>query len=157
VIFLIYLPLLAIVAYFLMIRPAQANKRRQAEMKNNLEVGVEVRTVGGLMGKLVEVTEEYVVIETTPDVKLKFIRNAIAAITLADDVFPDEPGHPNLADAESTDGVTDGSDSVDGETKAAADDKVEAADGADAAEHEDDDTTQADEADKAELAEAKKR
>lgn len=51
-------------------------------MREGLVVGAEARTIGGLVGEVVELTDEHVVLETTPGVKLKFVRTAIAGITL---------------------------------------------------------------------------
>lgn len=62
----------------------RSNKRKQAQaqqLQSALTVGAQVRTIGGLLGDLIEVTDEYVVIETTPGVKLKFAKNAIAGLS----------------------------------------------------------------------------
>lgn len=68
---------------------SRSNKKRQAQasqLQNALTLGAEVRTIGGMVGEVVEVTDEHVVIETTPDVRLKFIKSAIAGV-----VPPAEP------------------------------------------------------------------
>jgi hypothetical protein len=39
-----------------------------------------VRTIGGLIGTVIDLTDEFVVVETTPGVKLKFTKQAIAGV-----------------------------------------------------------------------------
>jgi len=51
-----------------------------------------VRTIGGMVGEVVEVTDEHVVIETTPGTRLKFVKSAVAG------VIP--PAEPELEQAE---------------------------------------------------------
>lgn len=78
---LILVVLFGIMMIFTMSR---SNKRRQAQaqqLQSALTAGAQVRTIGGLLGDVVEVTDEHVVIETTPGVKLKFAKNAIAGVS----------------------------------------------------------------------------
>ncbi len=64
-----FLPLVLIVAvmYFLMIRPQRKQQKKEQEMRNNIRVGDEVTTIGGITGRVVKVTEETLVIETGAD------------------------------------------------------------------------------------------
>ena len=55
------------VMYFLMIRPENKRKREQEEMRNNISLGDEIITIGGMVGKVVQVTEETVTFETGED------------------------------------------------------------------------------------------
>jgi preprotein translocase subunit YajC len=78
---LVYVVVIGGLLIFMMTR---GNKRRQAQaqqLQSALSVGAEVRTIGGLLGEVVEVTDEHVVVETTPGVKLRFAKNAIAGVT----------------------------------------------------------------------------
>ena len=63
------IPLLAMFAimYFLMIRPENKRKKKAEEMRNNLSLGDETTTIGGLTGKVVQVTEDTVTFETGED------------------------------------------------------------------------------------------
>ncbi len=63
------IPLLAMVAimYFLMIRPENKRKKKAEEMRNNLSIGDEITTIGGMTGKVVQVTEDTVTFETGED------------------------------------------------------------------------------------------
>ena len=55
------------IMYFLMIRPENKRKKEQEEMRNNIGLGDEIITIGGMVGKVVQVTEETVTFETGED------------------------------------------------------------------------------------------
>ncbi|MFY7731441.1 MAG: preprotein translocase subunit YajC [Flavobacterium sp.] len=77
--FMSFAPMLVIVVvmYFLMIRPQQKKIKQEKEFNNALKVGDKVITKSGIHGRLAELTEETVVIETMAG-KLKFERSAIS-------------------------------------------------------------------------------
>ena len=64
---LIPLLLMFVVMYFLMIRPESKRKKKAEEMRSNLSLGDEITTIGGLTGKIVQVTEDTVTFETGED------------------------------------------------------------------------------------------
>ena len=78
-----YAPLLIIVVmfvamYFLMIRPQKKQEKEQNNMRNNLQVGDEITTIGGIIGKIVSIKEETVTIETSHDrTKIRILRSAV--------------------------------------------------------------------------------
>ena len=53
--------------YFLLIRPENKKKKQAAEQRNNLKVGDDITTIGGIMGTVCAVKEETFVIETGAD------------------------------------------------------------------------------------------
>ena len=53
--------------YFLMIRPENKRKKQAEEMRNSLKKGDTITTIGGIVGKIVRVTDETIVIETSED------------------------------------------------------------------------------------------
>lgn len=59
--------LIFVIMYFLLIRPQKKKEKEAQEMRNNLQVGDEVITVGGIIGRVVSVREDTVVIETGGD------------------------------------------------------------------------------------------
>lgn len=61
--------LIAMIAifYFLMIRPENKKKKKTEEMRNSLTLGDEITTIGGITGKIVQVTEDTVTFETGED------------------------------------------------------------------------------------------
>ena len=59
--------LMFVLMYFIMIRPENKRKKKAEEMRNSLSLGEEVTTIGGLTGKIVQVTEDTVTFETGED------------------------------------------------------------------------------------------
>ncbi len=75
--FIILIPIF----YFLMYRPQKKQERETAQMRNSLMIGDEIVTIGGIMGRIVKVKEDYVIIETGSDrTKIKFRKTAIASV-----------------------------------------------------------------------------
>ena len=78
-----FLPFLLLIPifYFLMYRPQKKQERETAQMRNNLIIGDEIVTIGGIMGRIVKVKEDYVVIETGSDsTKLKIRKTAVGSV-----------------------------------------------------------------------------
>ena len=74
------LPIVLMVAifYFLLIRPQRKRDKEEREMRNSIQVGDEISTIGGFIGKVVSMKAETLVIETSADrTKLKLYRWAI--------------------------------------------------------------------------------
>ena len=59
--------LIIVVFYFLMMRPQRKRDKETQQMRNNLQVGDEVVTVGGVIGRVVMIKEDSIVIETGAD------------------------------------------------------------------------------------------
>ncbi len=53
--------------YFLMIRPQKKKEKEQKEMREAVQIGDEIMTIGGIVGFVVKKTEDTVVIETGGD------------------------------------------------------------------------------------------
>ena len=53
--------------YLFIIRPENKKKKKTEEMRNSLTVGDEITTIGGMVGKIVQVTEETITFETGED------------------------------------------------------------------------------------------
>ena len=70
---------LIVVFYFLLIRPENKKKKALNEMRNAIEVGDEITTIGGIVGKVVHIKDDLVTIETSDDrVRIQFARWAIS-------------------------------------------------------------------------------
>ena len=70
--------LMFVILYFFMIRPQKKREKSVQTMRNELEVGDQVVTIGGVLGRIVAVREDQVTIETGADrVKLHFAKWAI--------------------------------------------------------------------------------
>lgn len=66
------------IMYFVMIRPQKKQQKKEQEMRDNLQVGDEVTTIGGICGRVVTVKEDSLIIETGADRnKMKITRWAI--------------------------------------------------------------------------------
>ena len=64
--------------YFLMIRPQKKQQKKEQEMRESTQVGDEITTIGGIMGRVVTVKEDSLIIETGADRnKMKIARWAI--------------------------------------------------------------------------------
>ena len=64
--------------YFFMIRPQKKQERQINEMRNSLQVGDEITTIGGIIGKIVSIKEETVMIETGHDrTKIRILKSAV--------------------------------------------------------------------------------
>jgi len=67
--------------YLFMIRPEQKRKKKAAEMRNNLTVGDEITTIGGMVGKIVQIKDEFITFETGEDrVRVKIAKWGIGTI-----------------------------------------------------------------------------
>ena len=70
-----------VVLYFFMIRPQKKQEKEITNMRNNLQVGDEVTTIGGIIGKVVSIKDETVMIETGHDrTKIRFLKSAIRSV-----------------------------------------------------------------------------
>ncbi len=66
------------VMYFVMIRPQKKKQKEEQQMRDTIQIGDEITTIGGIMGRVVTVKEDSIVLETGADrVKMKFQRWAI--------------------------------------------------------------------------------
>lgn len=64
--------------YFLLIRPEKKRKQQAESMRNALKKGDTVLTIGGIMGKVVSVTDSSFVLETSEDrVRVEFSKWAL--------------------------------------------------------------------------------
>ena len=79
--FLIMMVLIFGVMYFFMIRPQKKQEKETNAMRNGLQVGDEVTTIGGIIGKIVSIKDETVVIETTHNcTKIRILRTAVRSV-----------------------------------------------------------------------------
>lgn len=74
-----FLPLVALLAvfYFLILRPQQKRVKEQKAMIEALQKGDEVATVGGVLGKVVKVSEDNVAVEIADNVVVQVQKAAV--------------------------------------------------------------------------------
>ncbi len=68
------------VFYFLLIRPENKRKKEAETMRNNLAVGDDITTIGGITGTICAVKDKTIVIETGADrVRIEFTKWAVSS------------------------------------------------------------------------------
>lgn len=75
---MVMMGLLFVVFYFFMIRPQQKKTKDAKKFRETLQKGTKVVTIGGLHGKVMDVSDKTVLIEAADGVKLRFEKSAIA-------------------------------------------------------------------------------
>ncbi len=80
------LPILAIglVFYFIVIAPANKQRKKTQEMISSLKKGDRVLTTGGIYGTIQGVEAEVVYLKIAENVKVKVARSAIASVVTGD-------------------------------------------------------------------------
>ena len=67
--------------YFFGIRPQKKQEREANNMRNNLTVGDEITTIGGIIGKIISIKEETVLLETSADrTKIRILKSAVRCV-----------------------------------------------------------------------------
>ena len=73
--------LVVIAMYFFMVRPQKKQEQKEAQMRDSLQVGDEVTTIGGIIGRVVSIKDETFTLETSRDrTKMRFLRTAIRSV-----------------------------------------------------------------------------
>ncbi|MBE6537857.1 MAG: preprotein translocase subunit YajC [Ruminococcaceae bacterium] len=69
------------ILYFFMIRPQKKQEKETNAMRNALQVGDEITTIGGIIGKIVSIKEETCMIETGHDrMKIRILKSAVRCV-----------------------------------------------------------------------------
>lgn len=78
---LILLGLMFVLMYFFMIKPQKKQEQEVQRMRNELQVGDEITTIGGIIGKIISIKEETVLLETSGDkTKIRILKNAVKCV-----------------------------------------------------------------------------
>ena len=76
---IIMLVVIIAVFYFLVIRPENKKKKKLEQMRNELAVGDKITTIGGMVGKIVNISGDLVTFETGEDrVRIQVTKWAIS-------------------------------------------------------------------------------
>ncbi len=78
-----FLPLILIFVamYFFMIRPQKKQEKEANKMRDELSVGDEITTIGGIIGKIVSIKDETLVLETTKDrTRIRILKTAVSRV-----------------------------------------------------------------------------
>lgn len=69
------------VMFIFMFRSQKKQEKQANDMRNNLQVGDEITTIGGIIGEIVRIKDETVTIETGKDrTKIRILRTAIRSV-----------------------------------------------------------------------------
>ena len=75
------LALMLVLLYFMIYRPQKKQEKKDAAMRAALEIGDQVTTIGGIVGRVVAIKDDTFVLETGADrVKIRFTKNAISSV-----------------------------------------------------------------------------
>ena len=67
------LALMLVLLYFMIYRPQKKQEKKDAAMRSSLEIGDQVTTIGGVIGRVVAIKDDTFVLETGADrVKIRF-------------------------------------------------------------------------------------
>ena len=84
--------------YFILVRPQKRRQLQQQRMLNELHVGDEVLTAGGIYGEITGLDEADVTVRIAPELEVRVARRAIAGVTPREDAAlepaeePEQPG-----------------------------------------------------------------
>lgn len=81
--FLSLLPMLILIAlvfYFLMVRPQQKRAKQQKSLMEKITVGDEIVTVGGIVGKLSKLRDGFIVLTIASGVEITMRKSAIESV-----------------------------------------------------------------------------
>ena len=75
-----FLILMFVAMYFLMIRPQQKRAKEQKAMMEALAKGDEVVTAGGVLGRIVKITDLYITIEISAGTEMTVQKNSVTMV-----------------------------------------------------------------------------
>ena len=79
------LALMLVMLYFMIYRPQKKQEKKDAAMRSSLEIGDQVTTIGGIIGRVVAIKDDTFVLETGSDrTKIRFRRSAISSVEKLD-------------------------------------------------------------------------
>ena len=105
----IWLAVMAAVFYFLIIRPQKKKEKQERALRNSIQPGDEIVTIGGFVGRVLSVKDDVVTFEMGADrTKMTVKKWAIQTRTSPEQEKPAEPEEPKKGKEESTEAVFDG-------------------------------------------------
>lgn len=85
---IVWLVVMFAIMYFVIIRPQRKKTKEEKQMRENLQVGDEIITIGGIYGRVISLKEDTIVIESKSDhSKITVAKWALQTnLTIHDDV-----------------------------------------------------------------------
>ncbi|MEX2354044.1 MAG: preprotein translocase subunit YajC [Gammaproteobacteria bacterium] len=78
--FLIMMVLFFVIFYFMLIRPQMKQAKEHKKLIENLGKGDEVVTSGGMLGRIIEIGDNFIVLEVARETEIKVQKNAVSAL-----------------------------------------------------------------------------
>jgi len=78
--FIIMMALMFAAFYFLLIRPQQKKQKQHQELVTGLQVGDEILTAGGILGKVTGVSEHYAVVSISDNTEIKVQKSSVSMV-----------------------------------------------------------------------------
>ena len=69
-----------ILIYFLMIRPENKRRKTHQDMLASLDVGEEIVTAGGILGKVTKINDQYIELSISDSTRIKIQKTSISAV-----------------------------------------------------------------------------
>ena len=70
-----------VLMYFFIMRPQKKQEKETQNMRDNLQVGDEITTIGGIIGKIISIKGETVMIESGHDrTKIRILKSAVSRV-----------------------------------------------------------------------------
>ncbi len=67
--------------YFFLYRPQKKQEKETTKMRDSLEIGDEITTIGGIIGEIVSIKGETITIETSKDrTKIRLLKDAVKVV-----------------------------------------------------------------------------
>lgn len=89
---IILLVIMFVVMYFVTIRPSKKQDEEVRKMRESLQVGDEITTIGGIIGRVVSIKDETCVIETSRDcTKIRILKSAVKSIDVPVEAYKPKP------------------------------------------------------------------
>lgn len=87
---IIYFVIIIALFYFILIRPQKKKQKEEQKLRDSIQVGDELLTIGGIYGRVLSIKDDSLVIESAADhSKLKIARWAISQnLTVHEDTTP---------------------------------------------------------------------
>lgn len=74
---LLWFGVIILVMYFVMIRPQKKKQKEEQKMRESLQVGDEIVTIGGIIGRIVSIKDDTLIIESPDHSKIQICNWAI--------------------------------------------------------------------------------
>lgn len=84
--------------YLLFVRPQKRRQNQQQQMTNDIRLGDEVLTAGGIYGTVTQVEDDQVTVEIAPKTEVRIARRAIAGVTREPEEDETEDAEPEESD-----------------------------------------------------------